>query len=138
MPVCSLQEVDEEYPQGLLSLAYLPLLDSAVALQVLTEPPDLVPQGFVRSLSHQESAHPAHAMRRRPLSYQLRPEQELAELLERRFELTHRPPGPTSSATCVPLPRSHGESWNSRKLSGRRHQCPSLGFASASPTGTAG
>ena len=47
MPVSPLQEVDEEYPQGLLGLAHLPLLDSAVVLQVVPEPPDLIRQGFV-------------------------------------------------------------------------------------------
>ena len=96
-------------------------------LQVLTEAPDLVRQGFVRSLPHQESTHPAHAMRRRLLSYQPRPEQELAELLERRLDLTHGPPGPTSASIGMPSPRSHGKSLTSSRLSGPRHQYPPPG-----------
>ncbi len=87
----------------------------------------LVRQGFVRSLPHQESTHPAHAMRRRLLSYKPRPEQELAELLERRLDLTHGPPGPTSASIGMPSPRSHGKSLTSSRLSGPRHQYPPPG-----------
>jgi hypothetical protein len=55
MPVCSLEEVDEIDPEGLFSLAHLPLLTFTVAFQLLAEPADLVRQGLVRGGARQES-----------------------------------------------------------------------------------
>ncbi len=66
-------------------------------------------------------------MRRRLLSYKPRLEQELAELLERRIDLTHGPLGPTSASIGMPSPRSHGKSLTSSRLSGPCHQYPPPG-----------
>ncbi len=89
MPVCTVKEVDEIDAQGLLGLAYLPVLTSLVAFQVLAEPAHLVSQGLVRGLARQESSHPAHAVRRSLLLDEPCLEEKLAELLQRSLELAH-------------------------------------------------
>jgi len=101
VPVRPLEEVDEVDAEGLLRLAYLPFLTTA-ARELLAEETDLVGQGPVRGRACQELAHPAHAVGRRPVLHQARPQDELAKLLQRRLHLPHGPPLPGAQAWEVP------------------------------------
>jgi hypothetical protein len=102
LPVCSLEEVDEVDPEGLFGLAHLPLLTCTLAFQLLAKPAHLVRQGLVCGRPSEELAHPADAVRRRARLHQLRFQNELAKLLQRRFQLTHDSPRWRPVATVMP------------------------------------
>jgi len=101
MPVRPLEEVHEVDAQCLLRLTYLPFL-TPPALELLAEQAHLVGQRPVRGRACQELPHPAHAVGRRPLLHQARPQDELAELLQRRLRLPHGPPLPGAQAWEMP------------------------------------
>jgi hypothetical protein len=101
MPIGPLEEVNEVDAEGVFGLAHLPVF-TAVALQFLAESAYLVSQGLVRGGSCQESADPAYAVRCRVLLDQLGLEDELAKLLQRRFELPHERTPLARRATDVP------------------------------------
>ena len=63
MPVPSFEDVDGGDAKGLFGLADLPVLDPAVAFQVVAEPAGLIRQRFVRRLAREETAHPPHEAR---------------------------------------------------------------------------
>jgi hypothetical protein len=92
MPVRSLEEVDEIDAERLFCLAHLPARVSAVSLQRLAEPPHLVRHGLIQGRSRQKPPHPAHKIRRHLLPYQLRFQQELPTLLQRRLPFTYGSP----------------------------------------------
>jgi len=82
MPLCALEEIHEVHAKCLVRLTHLPVLDPAVPLQFLAEPPHLVGQGLVGGRARQKPPHPAHEVGRRRRSDQLGLEQELSELLQ--------------------------------------------------------
>ena len=113
-PVCSLEEVDEVDAERLFGLAHLPILTTA-ALQFLAEPTHLVGQWLVRRGPCEEPEYPAHAVRRRFLCHQLRLEDKLSKLLQRRLQLSHRFTSPHWWATGMPIrvPWRRGWKWYS-------------------------
>ena len=137
MPVRSLEKVDEVDPQRLLGLAHLPILASAVAFQVLTEPTDLVREGLVRGRPREKSAHPAHAVWRRSLSHQPRLQQELAELLERGLDLAHGPPRSSSAQPACHLYAGTGSAAAAAGCGVRHHSDPLHRRPTLGPVATA-
>lgn len=126
MPVGSLQEVDEVDTEGLLCLAQLPVLASAAPFQLVAEPAHLVHQGLVGGVAREEPAHPAHAIRRRLVPDQLGFEDELPELLQRRFHLAHGSPRSFTRATGLPLRHWRVKLYSRRRLLvGRSRDPPS-------------
>jgi hypothetical protein len=65
LPVGAPQIVDEVDAEGVFSLAHLPLLPAALALEGLAESADLVGHGLVGGRARQEAADPADAVGRR-------------------------------------------------------------------------
>jgi hypothetical protein len=80
LPVGSFEKVDEVDAEGVFRLPDLPLLPTALALEVLTESADLVGHGLVGCRACQEATDPADAVRRRLLLDEPRLQEKLAEL----------------------------------------------------------
>ena len=103
LPVGPLEEVDEVDPQGVFGLTNLPVRPSTFALEGLAKCAYLVGQWLVRSGTCQETADPANAVGCSVLLDEPSRQNELAKLLERSLELTHRPIA--REATAMPLGR---------------------------------
>jgi hypothetical protein len=93
LPVRSFEKIDEVDAERLFGLAHLPIL-KRVALQSFAESSYLIRQGFVRGGAREEAPYPTNGVGRGGRSYLLGREQEFAELLQGRFELTHGSPRP--------------------------------------------
>jgi hypothetical protein len=115
VPVGTLEEVDEIDPQRVFGLAGLPVLAGRVAFQVLTESAYLIRQGLVRRRACQTAAHPADAMWRGLFLYQLRLQDEFAELLQRRFQFPHGSPRVVETS-LMPSERRDENPYSGRKL----------------------
>jgi len=103
LPVGPLEEVDKvDADEGVFGLPNLPVGTSAVPLELLAESAYPVGHRLVRRRVSQESANPADAVRRGLLLDEARLQEELAEPLQRCFELAHGHTSVAAMATDVP------------------------------------
>src|SRR5262245_61789679 len=96
--------------RAVLGLLDLPVRVGAPLFELFAEPPDLVGERLTGCRPGEEAPDPANAVRRRLLCDQLSLEQKLAELLQRRLELTHDscPLLPSRQPPCLARHRDEG------------------------------
>jgi hypothetical protein len=89
LPVGALEEVHEVDSYCLFGLPNLPIRTPSVALELFTEPSGAVRKRLIRGGTLEKPPNPTNAMWRRLLLHQSRPQQELAELLQRALPFPH-------------------------------------------------
>jgi hypothetical protein len=127
MPLRALEEVDEVDAERLICLPQLPVFSAAVPFQFLAEPSHLIGEGLIGGRSRQKPSYPAHEVRRRRRAYQLGLEQELAELLQGRLELTHGFTSPPQRSRGMPQLRLRGTSFPTTHYGMQRYEAPAFG-----------